>query len=115
MDASELALQYKNLFRVERAFRSLKHTIELRPIYHWREYRVKAHLTLCVLSYFIQRYAELKTAQSWNTIKTHLNRVVATKILFKDGSVVKRSKLTNFQKTLLNQLHIKEPPLILES
>ncbi|RMG72214.1 MAG: IS1634 family transposase, partial [Nitrospirae bacterium] len=41
LSAGELALQYKNLFRVERAFR-----VELCPIYH----RVKAHLTLCVLS-----------------------------------------------------------------
>lgn len=114
LSAEELALQYKNLFRVERAFRSLKHTIDLRPIYHWREYRVKAHLTLCVLSYFIQRYAELKTGHSWDTIQRHLNRVVATKILFKNGSIVKRSQLISFQKTLLNQLDIKEPPLILK-
>lgn len=114
MSAQELALQYKNLFRVERAFRGLKNTIDLRPLYHWKEYRVKAHLSLCVLSYFIQRYAELKTGQPWDTIQRHLNRVVATKILFKNGTIVKRSQLTNFQKTLLNQLDIKEPPLILE-
>jgi len=80
MDASELALQYKNLF-----------------------------------SYFIQRYAELKTGQCWDTIQRHLGRIVATKILLKNGSIVKRSQLTNFQKSLLNQLDIKEPPLILET
>jgi len=115
MDASELALQYKNLFRVERAFRSLKNRIELRPLYHFKEYRVRAHLSLCVFSYFIQRYAELKTGQCWDTIQRHLGRIVATKILLKNGSIVKRNQLTNFQKSLLNQLDIKEPPLILET
>ena len=115
MDASELALQYKNLFRVERAFRSLKNRIELRPLYHFKEYRVRAHLSLCVFSYFIQRYAELKTGHCWDTIQRHLGRIVATKILLKNGSIVKRNQLTNFQKSLLNQLDIKEPPLILET
>jgi len=115
MDASELALQYKNLSKVERAFRSLKNRIELRPLYHFKEYRVRAHLSLCVFSYFIQHYAELKTGQCWDTIQRHLSRIVATKILLKNGSIVKRNQLTNFQKSLLNQLDIKEPPLILET
>jgi len=115
MSAEELALQYKNLFRVERAFRGLKHTIDLRPLNHWKEYRVKAHLSLCVLSYFIGRYAELKTAHSWDNIQRNLHRVMATKILLKNGTIVKRNQLTSFQKSLLNQLNIKEPPLILES
>lgn len=113
LSVGELALQYKNLFRVERAFRGLKNIIDLRPLYHWKEYRVKAHLSLCVLSYFIQRYAELKTAQQWDTIQRHLNRIVATKIFLKNGTVIKRNQLTTFQKNLLNQLNIKEPPLIL--
>lgn len=112
--ADELALQYKHLFSVERAFRSLKSGINLRPLYHRRE-RIKAHVSLCVLAYFVQRYAELKIARSWDFIRKHMNRISATKILLKNGPMVKRTQLTSYQQLILNQLDTQEPPLILGS
>lgn len=115
LEASELALQYTHLFSVERAFRTLKSGINLRPLYHWTTNRIKAHVSLCVLSYFLQRYAEIKTGKSWDVIRKHMNRISAIKISLKNGDIVKRSKLTNFQKLLLNQLDTEEPPLILGS
>lgn len=115
LSAAELAFQYKHLFSVERAFRSLKSGINLRPLYHWKTNRIKAHVSLCVLSYFVQRYAELKTQKSWELIAKHMKRISAVKILLKNGSVIKRSQLTNFQKLVLNQLDTQEPPLILGS
>ena len=46
---------YKSLARVERAFRCLK-TVDLhvRPIYHWLEDRVRAHVFLCMLAYYVE-------------------------------------------------------------
>ena len=46
---------YKRLSKVERAFRSMK-TVDLkvRPIYHRRERRVRAHLLLCMLAYYVE-------------------------------------------------------------
>jgi transposase len=46
---------YKSLAQVERAFRSLK-TIDLqvRPIFHWNEARVRAHVFLCMLAYYVE-------------------------------------------------------------
>ncbi len=48
-------LAYKQLTSVERAFRSLK-TMDLhvRPIYHWSDDRVRAHIFLCMLAYYVQ-------------------------------------------------------------
>ena len=46
---------YKSLARVERAFRSLKTVVlNLRPIFHRRERRVRAHLFLCMLAYYFE-------------------------------------------------------------
>lgn len=115
LEPSELAFQYKHLFSVEHAFRTLKSGINLRPFYHWTTPRIKAHVSLCVLSYFLQRYAEIKTEKSWDVIRKHMNRISAIKISLKKGEIVKRSQLTNFQKLLLNQLDTEEPPLILGS
>ena len=46
---------YKSLARVERAFRCIK-TVDLnvRPVYHWLEGRVRAHVLLCMLAYYLQ-------------------------------------------------------------
>ena len=55
MDAAQCVRNYKSLSNVERAFRSLK-TVDLkvRPIHHYREDRVRAHIFLCMLAYYVQ-------------------------------------------------------------
>jgi hypothetical protein len=55
LDANEAVQAYKDLVRVERAFRSLK-TIDLdiRPIRHWTAPRVRAHVFLCMLAYHVE-------------------------------------------------------------
>jgi hypothetical protein len=51
--APEVVRAYKQLKEVERAFRALKGPLELRPIHHRLEDRVKAHVFLCMLSYYL--------------------------------------------------------------
>jgi hypothetical protein len=59
LDAPGVVLAYKSLSQVEQAFRHLKlRDLEVRPIYHYLERRVKAHLLLCVLAYYVQRAME---------------------------------------------------------
>ena len=55
MDAAECVRSYKALANVERAFRSLK-TVDLkvRPIYHRTADRVRAHILLCMLAYYVE-------------------------------------------------------------
>ena len=46
---------YKSLSGVEHAFRSLKTVdLELRPVFHWTAPRVRAHVLLCMLAYYLQ-------------------------------------------------------------
>jgi len=55
MDAAQCVRNYKSLAHVERAFRSIK-TIDLkvRPIHHRLENRVRAHIFLCMLAYYVE-------------------------------------------------------------
>src|SRR5450756_2371123 len=57
MDAAKVVATYKSLARVERDFRSLKAIdLDLRPIHHWTETRVRAHVCICMLaSYLVWR------------------------------------------------------------
>ena len=52
---AETVRSYKSLARVERAFRCIK-TVDLhvRPVYHWLEGRVRAHVLLCMLAYYLE-------------------------------------------------------------
>ena len=52
---------YKRLCGVERAFRSLKTVdLEIRPIFHWASPRVKAHVMLCMLAYYLEFHMRAK-------------------------------------------------------
>jgi hypothetical protein len=55
MDAAEVVRGYKRLTAVERAFRSMKTVdLEIRPIHHRLEHRVRAHIFLCMLAYYVE-------------------------------------------------------------
>lgn len=55
LDAADTVRAYKSLARVERAFRSLKTVdLEIRPIFHWVSPRVRAHVFLCMLAYYLE-------------------------------------------------------------
>ena len=55
MSAAETVQSYKNLSRVERAFRAIKRTdLEIRPIRHWSADRVRSHVLLCMLAYHVE-------------------------------------------------------------
>ena len=52
---ADIVRSYKQLARVERAFRTLKQPdLEIRPIYHYLEPRVRAHVLLCMLAYYVE-------------------------------------------------------------
>src|SRR5438128_3657121 len=53
LEAPDVVRAYKQLKEVERAFRTLKGPLELRPIHHRLEDRVKAHVFLCMLAYYL--------------------------------------------------------------
>src|SRR5580658_7314162 len=55
LDANEAVQAYKDLSRVERAFRCLKTVdLDIRPIRHWTAPRVRAHVFLCMLAYHVE-------------------------------------------------------------
>jgi hypothetical protein len=59
LDEAAVVRAYKLLVHEERAFRTLKSVdIQLRPIHHWSETRVRAHALLCMLGYYLQWHLE---------------------------------------------------------
>ena len=54
LTAKEVALAYRQLFRVERAFRELKGPLKLRPVYHFTDRRIRGHIMVCFLAYALE-------------------------------------------------------------
>jgi hypothetical protein len=55
LGADETVAAYKSLGQVEHAFRSLKTVdLEIRPVFHWTAPRVRAHVLLCMLAYYVE-------------------------------------------------------------
>lgn len=68
MDAAAAVRAYKDLARVERAFRTLKGIdLQIRPVHHWLAPRVRAHVFLCMLAY----YVEWHLREAWAPLLFH--------------------------------------------
>ena len=85
MNASECVRSYKSLALVERAFRSFKGVdLKVRPIHHRLEDRVRAHLFLCMLAYYVEwhmreAWRELMFADCDQLAKTRRDPVAPAK------------------------------------
>ena len=55
LSAEQTVAAYKDLSQVERAFRSMKSVdLKVRPIYHWKDDRIRGHVFLCMLAYYLE-------------------------------------------------------------
>ena len=59
---------YHNLWHVEQAFRIAKSDLQMRPIYHFKQKTIKAHILICFMALAICKYMELKTGRSTKSI-----------------------------------------------
>lgn len=112
LSAEAVALGYKQLMEVERAFRTLKTTLELRPIYHRKDERIKAHVLLCFLALVLARIAERQTGLTWDKIRSVMERMHLGEFKLKDGRILQRTELTHGQANILKKLNISIPPQV---
>lgn len=57
-DASAILGRYAGLWRIEESFRINKHTLSMRPIYHFKPERIKSHIALCFMAFSVLRHME---------------------------------------------------------
>src|SRR3954467_13459297 len=69
LSAEDIAVGYKQLLAVDRCLRDMKQIIDLRPIYHRREDRIRAHVLLCWLALLLIRTIETTTICTWTTMR----------------------------------------------
>lgn len=110
LSAADVALGYKQLLEVERAWRDMKTTLDLRPVYHRKETRIRAHVLLCWLALLLVRLAENATGETWRNLRLELDRCHLGRFVGPAGEVAQRTEITARQATIFKALEIAEPP-----
>jgi len=110
LTTADIAQGYKGLYEAERGWRDLKSTIDLRPVYHHRERRIRAHIQLQWLALLLLRVAETTVGDTWRNIRDELERLHLVTLATTEGQVAQRSELTPRQRTILAKLELPEPP-----
>lgn len=110
----DLAAAYKQLLAVERGWRDLKGALGLRPVFHYREDRIRGHVQLCWLALLLTRVVENATGDTWRNTRHELDRMHLVTLATGDGQVAQRSATTPGQKAILAALDLPEPPRFLD-
>jgi transposase len=109
LSAEDVALGYKQLAEVERAFRTMKSSLDLRPLRHRLEDRIRSHVLLCWLGLLLVRVMENETGMTWGAMREELDEVMVTRLRSKDGLLDMVTELTEGQRNILKKLDIKPP------
>ena len=103
----EVVTQYHGLWVVERAFRISKGTIETRPIFHFTERRIEAHVCLCFVAYKVYKeleriVTELKLEMSVDSVLKIAKTIttIRLRLPLNDKVMVKTMMLTPDQRAL---------------
>jgi len=110
LSAEDVVHGYKQLVQIESSFRSIKHTLKIRPVYHRLEDRIRSHVLLVWLALLLVRISENNTEMSWNKIRRELSRIKVGDFIFNSGRVFQTSQITKKQSEILSGLKIEHPP-----
>ncbi|MFH1609030.1 MAG: IS1634 family transposase [Candidatus Bipolaricaulota bacterium] len=108
--AEDAVLGYKQLWQIERVFRDLKHVVDIRPVYHRLEDRIRAHVLLCWLAVLLIRVAENETGQTWHRMQQQLERLEVGIHHTRSGEVWQTNRPTEELEGLFQTLDLKLPP-----
>src|SRR5271157_1751913 len=112
MTSEDIALGYKQLLEVERGWRDMKQVIDLRPVYHRKEERIRAHVILCWLALLLARIAENTCGATWPNIRRELSRIHVGTFTGPSGTFRQRTEISQSQQEILARLAIDPPPKI---
>lgn len=94
----DLILTYKDLFQIERLFRDLKTELEIGPIYHYMERRIRAHIFVCFLALQIKialtkSLKEISGDLSYSEVMRDLSKIKAVTFRVKEKEVIMRTDI----------------------
>ncbi len=111
LTAVDLALGYKQLMRVEQCWRQLK-GLRMRPVFHYRPWRIQAHVTIAVLALLLERIVEIRAKDTWRNVAARLASIKVVEYDIGEVRVQQTTELKPDVAKLLEQLRVEPPPRI---
>ncbi len=96
--------QYRELYRIEQAFRRSKSDLQTRPIFHYREEPIKLHLLICFMALVISKHIELKTETSIKSFIHECKKITDARL---------KNKVTG-KETMMSQFNSENPRIFKE-
>jgi len=106
--------RYKELQIIERGFRCLRSTLKLRPLHHWTERRIRAHIFLCIIALQVERYmtSRLQALKiSTQTALEKLRQIKAGEVVLNSARSPVITALDDEHKAIYRQLEISFPKI----
>ncbi|HEY5474143.1 MAG TPA: hypothetical protein VIK32_13260 [Candidatus Limnocylindrales bacterium] len=88
--------------------------IDLRPVYHRKEERIRAHVVLCWLALLFIRVMETSCGDSWPNLRRELEKIKLGSFQGAAGTFRQRTEISASQRAILARLQLAEPPRIQE-
>lgn len=116
----DIILAYKGLWQIEACFRTLKSELEMGPIYHFTERRIRAHVFICFLSLvlkivFQKELFRIDKSASVNKVLADVRKIKAVQITLKDTPIVLRTELEGDAYKAFKAVGLKIPTRILNN
>ena len=110
LTAEDLALGYKQLLRVEQCWRQMKSGLGMRPVFHYRPWRIQAHVSICVLGLLLERIAELRAGDTWRNICAQLATIKVVEYDRGEARIQQTTLVRREAEALLKKLKVPLPP-----
>lgn len=116
-ETDDVARAYKSLWRVERAFRETKHTLEVRPVYHQRDDTTVGHIVACFLALRLEvdlqkRLDARGVDASWPDVMRDLGRLMAVDLTLDEQRYRLRTELRGTAFAALQAAGVRPPPVL---
>ena len=89
MKAASVYAQYGELWRIEEGFRVLKHTMAIRPIFHWVERRVQVHIAICFVAFALLRILRYRYNTMFGTKERLSEERILTELANVEASIIR--------------------------
>lgn len=120
LPTSDVVRSYKQLQQVERAFRELKDFLKIRPIFHYTDSRVRAHVFVCILAYLLEQLITLELKRASKTISARralflLSQLKSIECKANGRSLIVTNQIDPEIEGLLDTLGVRKPEKILNN
>jgi len=114
LDAEKVMDAYHNLWKIEQSSRIMKSTLEVKPIFHWTEPRIKGHFVICFLAFLLERNLEFRLKKSGEKaspekIREAINSLNFAKVSLSGRRYFIKTKSSDLANKILRILKIKPP------